>query len=321
LNSNLVVFKNSGVDLRKTATCANHVQPNCLGGNDIDNPSFAGKRAIPHIIRQRRLILISCSLTFGVVFGTTIAVRTAYESWRVRQWCRQLASSTADDRDAARDALSDMEVDLTDHLIELMKHDNPDVREFAAFSIYRQRPIPYEVVPTFARVLLEEDEKDGTLRWIGDTFVNIAEQAKGPPTEAHRNVIIALRQAIRSDNKLVAAASAYGLDRFGSMAVSAEPDLLELWADKPTIEVGGALCSICPGKYESVFVPVLIAELNTSDYNTMTRVLHYLGRLQAEAADAVPQLQELSKTRPDWAYHIDEVIKKIQAVPKLPIGY
>lgn len=250
---------------------------------------------------------------FGVVFGSTIAIRTAYESWRMRRLIQQLASSTADSRDAALDALSDMHVDLTDNLIELMTHDNPDVREFAAFSLYRQVPIPYEVVPAFATALLNERETDLTRRWVGDTFTNIAIQAQGTLTAPQRQVVATLRQALRSNNKFVAASAARGIAEFGPKAVSAELDLLELWTANPTIEVGGALCLVHPGKYEATVLPVLIAELDTSDDDKMMLSLYWLGRLGVAAADAVPKLHELSKTQPDWTYPITETIEQIQA--------
>ena len=183
---------------------------------------------------------MSCVAVFGVIFAATIGIRSAVESWKVRRLIQQLSASTEEDRDSALDALSDMHVDVTGDLIALMSHNDPHVREFAAFSLYAEVPIPYEVVPTFARVLLDEKEEDTTRRWIGDTFTKIAEQAQGTATDSQRKVITALRQAIRSDNELVAANSAYALGEFGPMAQPAEGDLLQLWEDKPTIEVGGA---------------------------------------------------------------------------------
>ena len=64
-----------------------------------------------------------------------------------------------------------------------------------------------------------------------------------------------------------------------------------------------------------MFVTVLISDLETSDDNTMMQVLYYLGRVGSEAEKAVPNLEDLSKTKPEWAFQIDEAIKKIRAAP------
>ena len=278
--------------------------------------SVSWQRTITHTARERRFILVSCVVVFAAVFGVTIGVRNAYESWRVQQLIEQLGSSTEAGRDTALETLVDLHVDVIDDLIALMAHDDPDVREFAAFSLSHQVPIPGEVVPTFARVLLDEEEEDGTRRWIGDTFVRIAEQAQGAPTDSHRKVINALRQAIQSDNEAVAASAVYALDEFGPMASSVEPDLLKIWKESPTFEVAGALCSIRPGEHEEEVLTFLAAGLDPSDNDRMMSALYYIGRLGSAAGEVVPRLQALASNHPGWEYNINEAIRAIESPPK-----
>ena len=272
-------------------------------------------------IRKWAVVVVTTALVAAIGFSLTVSIRDA---WKLNRHVRQLGSPIESDRDDSLRALEDLGVDVTIHLLPLLASSDSTVREFAAcelYEIYYYADVPDAVVRDLIKMVLDERAHEDARKWAFDTLTRVAERSEVTETDSHEAVVAALRTAVQSETEWVVVYAASALRAFGPIAKSAEPDLLRIWEDSSSIDVGAALCSICPGKYEATVIPALldaVDALDVPDLFERPAPLCYLEQLGPRAVGAIPRLERLAHSKPNWAYHIHGTLEVIQAKPDQP---
>lgn len=285
-----------------------------FGGGPV-TASVGRHRMMTADTRPWRFILTSCSLVATLAFSVTIGIQSIYRSWKIGQLVSQLASDVDSERRSAMQALVARNVDVTPHLIRVLRHENVDVREFAAQALSQEIPIPDEIVDAFIVVATDETQEERIRWWACYTFARIGQQSQGPATETETNVINALTTVLNSSDDNVVAFAASALREFGPGAASAESDLrrvLNTGSDISRVHVAGALLALRPSAHSAV-LPVLLEVVQGNDNVAGRWALHFMGMLGSDAKSVIPTLEVVVHTNPDLSYDVGEAIKSIQS--------
>lgn len=149
------------------------------------------------------VIVAWCAVVAGVAFGVTVGLRNGYNAWVVHCLLNDLHSEGHVVREHAVEELRNRRVDFKSHLINLLNHENEEVRSFAAWELRDEVPVSDDVVRAFLKVVSNEEDTSDAPSCAMLTLQRYAKQLHGEQTTLELEVIEVMRGRLHREDSLV----------------------------------------------------------------------------------------------------------------------